>query len=82
MEFSIALLNASNYHSSSEDVKVLLIPKSGWKLILGAEPPLSEKATEKDIRDNTLRKDRAYSTLYLSISREHSKLISDTDDGQ
>ncbi|GBN70450.1 hypothetical protein AVEN_130001-1 [Araneus ventricosus] len=48
----------------------------------GTEPPLSEKTTDKDIRYYYLPKDQAYSTLYLSISKECRKLISDTDDGK
>ncbi|GBM70049.1 hypothetical protein AVEN_249190-1 [Araneus ventricosus] len=76
------MLNASNYHSWSEDVNVLFMAKGCYKFILDTEPPLSEKATDKDIRDCNLRIDRAYSTLYLSISKDYRKLISDIDDGK
>ncbi|GBL94684.1 hypothetical protein AVEN_83997-1 [Araneus ventricosus] len=80
---TMELLNALNYHSWSEDAKVLLMEKGCWKFILGTESPLSERTTEKDIQDNKvkIRKDRVYSTLYFSISKEYRKLISDTDDG-
>lgn len=36
--------------------------------------------SEKSVRDFTMRQDRAYSTIYLNISKEYRALITDTQD--
>ena len=94
----IEKLNSSNYGSWKEDVKVVLMDRGSWQIVLGKEvPPLPspvkadasdvpgsdpafDKAYRKQLKDFNLRKDRAYSTIYLSIEKEIRPLISETDD--
>lgn len=94
----IEKLNATNYSTWRDDVKVVLMDRGAWQIVINKEqPPLPstpiktgekwsevdpvlDKAYQKQVKDYNLRRDRAYSTLYLSIEKELRPLISETDD--
>lgn len=75
-------LNSENYNTWSEDVKVLLIDRNSWDIITEVEKPPGEAATDKVRKDYALRKARAYSTIYLNVSREYRPLISQNQEGK
>jgi hypothetical protein len=79
---SIVKLSGDNYASWAEDIKVLLLDRHCWGFVKGTEEKLPETASSKERKDYNQRKDRAYSTIYLSISPEYRTLISDIEDGK
>lgn len=79
---SIVKLCSDNYATWAEDIKVLLLDRHCWGFIKGTEEKLPETASSKERKDYNQRKDRAYSTIYLSISPEYRTLISDIEDGK
>ncbi|KAG8180071.1 hypothetical protein JTE90_027852 [Oedothorax gibbosus] len=95
----IEKLNANNYSSWKDDVKVVLMDRGSWQIVVGKEEPPQpyspvkddaggvpesdpafDKAYQKQLKDFNLRRDRAYSTIYLSLGKEIRPLISETDD--
>ncbi|GBN92232.1 hypothetical protein AVEN_116298-1, partial [Araneus ventricosus] len=79
---AIEKLNASNYNSWCDDVRVILLEKDCWDIVQGTENSHAEGATAKEVRDYRLRKSRAYSIIYLNTEKTHRPLISDTEDGR
>ncbi|GBM22556.1 hypothetical protein AVEN_183984-1 [Araneus ventricosus] len=77
---SIEKLEASNYNSWCDDVRVILLEKDCWGIVQGTETPPAEVATAKEVKDYKLRKSRAYSIIYLNTDKSHRSLISDTED--
>ncbi|GBN04309.1 hypothetical protein AVEN_219682-1, partial [Araneus ventricosus] len=75
MEVSIEKLNATNYSTWKEDVKFMLMEKDSWRIIteeekvptkLSGSEGEEERTYQKLLKDYDLRKDRAYSVIYLS----------------
>lgn len=79
---SIVKLSSDNYATWAEDIKVLLLDRHCWGFVKGTEEKLPDTATSKEKTDYNQRKDKAYSTIYLSISPEYRTLISDIEDGK
>ena len=52
-----------------------------WKFIESPEAETEEKLTWREREDLRLRKDRAYTIIYQSLSKEYRPLISSTTDG-
>lgn len=78
----IEILNASNWSTWKEDIRVLLMDKGIWSFIEKTEPPIdTENSTRKDLQSYNVRRDRAYSTIYLTIEPTYRSLISDVKDG-
>ncbi|GBL94864.1 hypothetical protein AVEN_118486-1, partial [Araneus ventricosus] len=89
MDISIEKLNANNYSTWKEDVKVELLEKGSWRIITEEEKvpdKLSgiegeeERTYQKLLKDYNLRKDRAYSVIYLSSEKEYRLLIAGIED--
>ncbi|KAG8180552.1 hypothetical protein JTE90_018172 [Oedothorax gibbosus] len=95
----IEKLNANNYSSWKDDVKVVLMDRGSWQIVVGKEEPPQpyspvkddadevpesdpafNKAYQKQLKDFNLRRDGAYSTIYLSLEKEIRPLVSETDD--
>lgn len=92
----VEILTGNNYGIWRDDMKVLLMEKNGWEITKGLEiqpaPAIQESATPtsdqlketrdrvKEIKDFKIRKERAYSTIYLHLPREFRSLISNTED--
>ncbi|GBN24616.1 hypothetical protein AVEN_249587-1 [Araneus ventricosus] len=69
METSIEHLEADNYSSWRTDMKVLLRQRNCWRIVAGTETnPEDEKY--KELRDFNSRMDKAYSTIYLKVSKD------------
>ncbi|GBN90212.1 hypothetical protein AVEN_181287-1 [Araneus ventricosus] len=79
---AIEKLDASNYNSWCDDVRVILLEKDCWDIVQGTETSPAEGATAKEVRDYRLRKSRAYSIIYLNTEKTHQPLISDTEDAR
>ncbi|GBM94837.1 hypothetical protein AVEN_160438-1 [Araneus ventricosus] len=79
---AIEKLDASNYNSWCNDVRVILLENDCWDIVQGTETPLAEGATAKEVRDYRLRKSRAYSIIYLNTEKTHQPLISNTEDAR
>lgn len=80
--FSFPKLGDFNYNSWKVDMKVLLMEKGCWDFITGKEKPLPDDATERDKLAYSLRKQRAFTTIYMGIERKYQALIADTEDGK
>ncbi|GBM71677.1 Retrovirus-related Pol polyprotein from transposon TNT 1-94 [Araneus ventricosus] len=89
MDISIEKLNANNYSTWKEDVKVVLMEKGSWRIITEEEKvphKLSgiegeeERTYQKLLKDCSFRKDRAYSVIYLSSEKEYRLLIAGIED--
>ncbi|GBL61046.1 hypothetical protein AVEN_107216-1, partial [Araneus ventricosus] len=89
MDISIEKLNANNYSTWKEDVKVVLMEKGSWRIITEEEKvpdKLSgiegeeERTYQKLLKDYSFRKDRAYSVIYLSSEKEYRLLIAGIED--
>ncbi|GBO35628.1 hypothetical protein AVEN_160343-1 [Araneus ventricosus] len=89
MDISIEKMNANNYSTWKEDVKVVLMEKGSWRIITEEEKvpdKLSgiegeeERTYQKLLKDYNLRKDRAYSVIYLSSEKEYRLLIAGIED--
>ncbi|GBM16763.1 Copia protein [Araneus ventricosus] len=79
---AIEKLDASNYNSWCDDVRVILLEKDCWDIVQGTETSPAEGATAKEVGDYRLRKSRAYSIIYLNTEKTHRPLISDTEDAR
>ncbi|GBM84765.1 hypothetical protein AVEN_118889-1 [Araneus ventricosus] len=79
---AIEKLDASNYNSWYDDVRVILLEKDCWNIVQGTETSPAEGATAKEVRDYILRKSRAYSIIYLNTEKTNRPLISDTEDAR
>ncbi|GBM98264.1 hypothetical protein AVEN_168791-1 [Araneus ventricosus] len=79
---AIEKLDASNYNSCCDDVRVIMLRKDCWGIVQGTETPYTEGATAKEVRDYRLRKSRAYSIIYLNTEKTHRLLISNTEDAR
>ncbi|GBN83180.1 hypothetical protein AVEN_250699-1 [Araneus ventricosus] len=77
---AIEKLDASNYNSWYDDVRVILFEKDCWGAVQGTETLPAEGATAKEVKDYRLRKSRAYSIIYLNTEKTYRLLISDIED--
>lgn len=78
----IPLLIESNYRQWKSNIEVLLMDRDCWGFIDGTEPALEENATAKERREFQRRKNRAYTTIFLSIDESLRPLIENTKDGK
>ncbi|GBO28009.1 hypothetical protein AVEN_147108-1 [Araneus ventricosus] len=79
MECSIEHLEADNYSSWRTDMKVLLMERNCWRIVTGTETK-PEDENYKELRDFNSRKDKAYSTIYLKVSKAYRCVIDDIED--
>ncbi|GBL59411.1 Copia protein [Araneus ventricosus] len=79
MESSIEYLEADNYSSWRTDMKVLLMERNCWRIVTGTETK-PEDENYKELRDFNSRKDKAYSTIYLNVSKAYRCVIDDIED--
>ncbi|GBN48440.1 Retrovirus-related Pol polyprotein from transposon TNT 1-94 [Araneus ventricosus] len=79
MESSIEYLEADNYSSWRTDMKVLLMERNCWRIVTGTETK-PEDENYKELRDFNSRKDKAYSTIYLNVSKSYRCVIDDIED--
>ena len=77
----VTILNSTNYRSWKDEIQVVLMEKGAWGFVDGSEPPLPATASHRDLTDYNLRRNRSYTTIFLSISEEYRTLISETKDG-
>ena len=77
---NITLLTSSNWELWKIEIKVILMHFGAWKFIESPEAATEEKFTWKECEDLKLRKDRAYTIIYQSLSKEFRPLISSTTD--
>ncbi|GBM25192.1 hypothetical protein AVEN_171697-1 [Araneus ventricosus] len=89
MDISIEKLNANNYSTWKEDDKVVLREKGSWRIITEEEKVPNKlsgiegeevRTYQKLLKDYNLRKDRAYSVIYLSSEKEYRLLIAGIED--
>lgn len=79
----ITPLNSTNYATWAADAKVLLMDRNAWDIVQGKETkPDATTVSSKEVKDFNLRYNRAYTTIYLSISPEYRTLIEDISDGK
>ena len=84
----IKKLSATNYNSSSINVKFLLHEKNCFDIVNGREvlPVETETTatkpavTKSEVKDFLLRKRLALSIIFLNISDEYKKLVENIDD--
>lgn len=77
----IEKLSSSNYGCWVDDIRVVLMDRNCWQIVSGNEvAPEDNALNAKIVRDFKMRKDRAYSTIYLNISKEYRPLIVDTQE--
>ncbi|GBM83683.1 Retrovirus-related Pol polyprotein from transposon TNT 1-94 [Araneus ventricosus] len=79
MESSIEYLEADNYSSWRTNMKVLLMERNCWRIVTGTETKPEDK-NYKELRDFNSRKDKAYSTIYLNVSKAYRCVIDDIED--
>ncbi|GBN95072.1 hypothetical protein AVEN_77967-1 [Araneus ventricosus] len=79
MECSIEHLEADNYSSWHTDMKVLLMERNCWRIVTGTETK-SEDENYKALRDFNSRKDKAYNTICLNVSKAYRCVIDDIED--
>ncbi|GBM43057.1 Retrovirus-related Pol polyprotein from transposon TNT 1-94, partial [Araneus ventricosus] len=79
MECSVEHLEADNYSSWRTDMKVLLMERNCWRIVTGTETK-PEDENYKELRDFNSRKDKAYSTIYLNVSKAYRYVIDDIED--
>lgn len=65
-----------------EKCEVLLMDRDCWAFIDGTELPLESNASAKERREYQRRKNRAYTTIFLSIEETLRMLIQETQDGK
>ncbi|GFQ76212.1 uncharacterized protein TNCT_392211 [Trichonephila clavata] len=77
------LLTALNWEVWKVETKVNLVHYGAWELVEKEEsnPEEEAKLSWRDRCDLKLRKDRAFTLIYLNISNEFKSLISGTTDG-
>lgn len=78
----IPILKGENYRQWKADVEVLLMDRDCWGFVEGSEPSLEASASAKERRDYQRRKNKAYTTIYLSIEERLRPLIGETKDGK
>ncbi|KAF8795519.1 Retrovirus-related Pol polyprotein like [Argiope bruennichi] len=79
MESTIEPLDANNYSSWRDDIKVLLMERNCWRIVIGSEIKPDETKC-KELKDFYCRKDKAYSAIYLNISKNYRCIIADIED--
>ncbi|XP_055947125.1 uncharacterized protein LOC129980766 [Argiope bruennichi] len=79
---SLPKLGDFNYNSWKRDLKVLLMEKGFWEFIIGTAKPCPDDVSDRDKHVYELRKQRAYTTIYMGVERKYQTLISDTEDGK
>lgn len=77
---SIPKLHQDNYFTWIENIKAVLLEKNGWSFVNGKEETLPPEATYKDRAKFNERKQKAYATIFLSLSDEIKPLISEIED--
>ncbi|GBN63091.1 hypothetical protein AVEN_138093-1 [Araneus ventricosus] len=70
---------ADNYSSWRTDMKVILMERNCWRIVTGTETKLEDE-NYKALRDFNSRKGKAYSTIYLNVSKAYKCVIDDIED--
>ena len=81
----VTLLTSTNWELWKTEVRVTLMHFGAWEFVNTSSAivkPDDLKLTWKELNDIQLRKDRAYTLIYQSLSSEYRPLISETTDGR
>ena len=84
--YAIQKLNSSNYGTWVCDIKVILMDRGCWRIILEEELEPTSKdpavaVTPKQVQDFRMRYDRAFTTIYLNIEPQYRTVIEDLSSG-
>ena len=77
---NITLLTSNDWELWKIEIKDILMHFGAWKFIESPEAETEEKLTWKEHEDLKLRKFRAYTIIYQSLSKVYKPLISSTTD--
>lgn len=67
--FSIQKLNISNYATWVEEMQVYIMDRGVWEFVETPDLKTPENLAEKELRNFKLRRDRAYTSIYLNIEK-------------
>lgn len=80
LHFKIKPLDRDNYPQWVVDIKVLLLERNCLGIVEEIEGEPTKETDEKVVKDYKLRKNRAYTTIYINVSPRFRTLIEKTHD--
>ncbi|GBN44509.1 hypothetical protein AVEN_177562-1, partial [Araneus ventricosus] len=82
MNDKIAPLTSDNYPSWKQDMIAILLDRNVYDIVLGKENPPGDDATEKEKMRFKKRCNKAFSSIYLNVSKDLRLLIADITEGK
>ncbi|GBM55622.1 Retrovirus-related Pol polyprotein from transposon TNT 1-94 [Araneus ventricosus] len=82
MNDKIAPLTSDNYPSWKQDMIAILLDRNVYDIVLGKENPPGDDATEKEKMRFKKRCNKAFSSIYLNVSKDLRPLIADITEGK
>ncbi|GBO42356.1 hypothetical protein AVEN_155147-1 [Araneus ventricosus] len=82
MNDKIAPLTSDNYPSWKQDMIAILLDRNVYDIVLGKENPPGDDATEKEKMRFKKRCNKAFSSIYLNVSKDLRHLIADITEGK
>ncbi|GBL78508.1 hypothetical protein AVEN_149045-1 [Araneus ventricosus] len=82
MNDKVAPLTSDNYPSWKQDMIAILLDRNVYDIVLGKENPPGDDATEKEKMLFKKRCNKAFSSIYLNVSKDLRPLIADITEGK
>lgn len=79
----ITPLGRANFDRWAKDIKVLLMERQLWSIVLGTvEQPDPKTATPQQLSTYQAKVERSYSTIYMNVTDRYKSIIDKVDTGQ